>query len=111
MMRGKELSTEQMPVYHAARCCQAASLTLTASCLRGLAKICSVESKKTAGFFAAQRPAHRCPVVRTELGDSARMVLLGRLKDGGLITGVVDPQRKDDPDPYIGKRTHRDAMT
>jgi hypothetical protein len=111
MKRGQEPSTEQTPVDHAARCCQAASLSLTASRLRGLAKTCSVESEKTGGFFAAQRRMQRCPFVRTELGDSAPMLLLRHLKDGGLITGVLDPQRKDDPDPDSGERTHRDGMT
>ena len=47
----KSASTEHEAVYHAARCCQAASLSLTASRLRGLKRICSLESKKQQGFL------------------------------------------------------------
>ena len=38
------------------------------------------------------------------------MQLLGLLKGGGLIALVMHPHGKNDPDPYIGKCTHRHRM-
>jgi hypothetical protein len=47
-------SSEHEQVYHAASCCQAASLPLTARRLHDLEKVCSVEGKKTGGFASQQ---------------------------------------------------------
>ena len=44
------------------------------------------------------------------LSRSACMLLLCVLKGGRLIAVVMGPHGKDDPDPHIGKRSHRDRM-
>src|SRR6266567_3404820 len=104
---GEMLSTRHEPVYHAAHGCQAASLCLTASRLRGLFWACQVESQKTAGFFAR---LERMQGHRRHLSYSACMLLLCLLKGGRLIASVMQPHGKDDPDPHIGKGSDRHAM-
>ncbi len=85
-------STRHEKVYHAARCCQAASLPLTASRLRGLKWTCQVENKKIAGFFVRlERKQHG----QRLLGNSASMQLLCSLKGGRLIACVLMPHRVD----------------
>src|SRR5579884_2887780 len=96
-------STWHEPVYHAAHGCQAASLSLTASRLRGLFWACQVESQKTAGFLAHQE---RLPCHQRHLSRSGRMLVLCVLKDGPLIATATHPDRKDDPDPHIGQGSH-----
>ena len=44
------------------------------------------------------------------LSRSACMLLLRVLKGGHLVALVMQPHGEDDPDPYIGKRSHRHRM-
>ena len=78
-------STEHERVYHAASRCQGKRSGLTATCLRGLKKVCSVESEKTAGVFAVQRTR------LTRLQDLEGLVLRSlkviKLKEGGHLRG------------------------
>ena len=101
-------STRHEKVYHAAHGCQAASLSLTASRLRGLFWACQVENKKTAGFFVCLKrlsPDYRF------LSGSLSMVVLCSLKGRRLIAFVLKPHGVDDAHPDIGKRTHSHTMT
>ena len=97
-MKQQELSsasTEHRRVYHATRRCQAASLPLTASRWRGLKRICPVESKKTAGSFAAHQSAQDILVWWRRSGGARRMTPLSGLKDRALITDLLDPDGVD----------------
>src|SRR5260221_2401438 len=107
-MRGGEMSsTGHEPVYHAAHSCQAASLSLTTVRLRGLFWACQVEGQKNAGFLAlVDGDQYELGL----LGRWACMLLLRVLKGGRLIGEVTKPDRKDDSDPHIGKRTYRHGM-
>src|SRR2546421_4489679 len=106
--RGQEMSsTWHEPVYHAAHRCQAASLSLTAAHVRGQNETCQVESQKTAGIFAR---LERLPHQQRYLSHSAHVLVLCSLKDSRLITAVVGPHGKDDPDPHVGKRSYRYGM-
>ena len=107
----KSASTEHEAVYHAARCCQAASLSLTASRLRGLKWTCSLESKKTAGFFAAHRSEGAVGMHHVDLGCESGMSALGRLKNRRVVVGMVDPHRVDDAQPDIGQSSYGHGMT
>src|SRR6266571_7408874 len=100
---GEMLSTRHEPVYHAAHGCQAASLSLTASRLRGLFWAWPVESQKTAGVLAL---LEQDQLEARLLGSSWRVLLLRLGKNGGFITAVTEPERKDDPDPDIGECAH-----
>ena len=100
-------STWHEPVYHAAHACQAAALSLTAARLRGQNKACQVASKKTAGVFVH---VPRLPRKPRHLRCSTRMLVLCSLKDGCFIAAVLGPHGKDDPDPHIGKSSHRHRM-
>lgn len=84
-------------VYHAARGCQAASLSEAASCWRGLFWVCQGESKKTAGFLAHET---RTQSDQRQLSSAACM-LLCLLKHGGLIAGLAQPHAIDDAHPDI----------
>jgi hypothetical protein len=100
-------STGHEPVYHAAHSCQAASLSLTTVRLRGLFWACPVEGQKNAGFLAlVDGDQYELGL----LGRWACMLLLRVLKGGRLIGAVTKPDRKDDSDPPIGKRTYRHGM-
>jgi len=94
------ISTRHEPVYHAAHSCQAASLSLTASRLRGFFWACQVESQKTARFFARFDKTQRH---QKQLSSPTGVQLLGVLKGGRLIAAVMGPHRKDDANPDIGK--------
>src|ERR1700676_3074765 len=101
-------STRHEPVYHAAQGCQAASLSLTALSLRGLFWACQVESQKNGGFLAhVESDQHD----QRLLSSSARMLLLCLLKGRRLITLSMGPHCKDDPDPYVRKRSYSDSVT
>jgi len=66
-------STRHEKVYHAARCCQAASLPLTASRLRGPKWACQVE--KNGGFFvrlARKQYRQRLLVLQQHLSKNIR---------------------------------------
>src|SRR5438034_2482638 len=105
---GAMSSTGHEPVYHAAHACQAASLSLTATRLRGLKWACQVESPKNAGVLAlVERAQHELGL----LGRWACMLLLCVLTGGRLIAAATGPHRKDDPDPHVGKRSYRYRMT
>jgi hypothetical protein len=106
----KSASNEHEAVYHAARCCQAAALSLTASRLRGRKQACSLESQKTAGFLAAQGCAGVTPVPRKELCGEPGMSLLCRLKGRSVIAGMVEPHRVEDAHPPIGQGSHRHGV-
>lgn len=95
-------SREHEQVYHAASCCQAASLSLTARRLHGLKKACSGEGKNT-GRFASQRQAL--------LRHFAGMHMSGRLKSRAIIGLMRGEHGEDDPRPNIGERTDGHAMT
>src|SRR5579863_5698645 len=101
-------STRHEKVYHATQGCQAATLSLTASRLRGLFWACQVENKKTAGFFVCLKrlsPDHKC------LSGSLSMVVLCRLKGCRLIAFVLKPHSVDDAYPDVGKRAYSHTMT
>src|SRR6266568_693667 len=91
----KSASTEHEGLYHAARCCQAAALSLTASRLRGLKRLCSLESKKTAGFFAAHRSDGAVRVHQVDLSHEFGMSPLCRLKGRSFIAAMCKPHRVD----------------
>ena len=100
-------STWHEPVYHAAHACQAASLSLTATRLRGLKWACQVESQKNAGVLAlVERDQHEL----WPLSRSACVLLLCVLKGGRLIAAATGPYGKDDPHPHVSKRSDRDGM-
>src|SRR5450759_2228889 len=104
---GAMTSTRHEPVYHAAHSCQAASLSLTATRLRGLFGACHVESPKNAGFLAhGEHDQHDLE----PLSGCACMLPLCLLKGAGLIAATMEPHGKDDPDPHIGQRSYRYRM-
>src|SRR5215470_15084717 len=45
-----------------------------------------------------------------ESGRSSSMLPLRLLKNGSVIALVMHPQSKDDADPDVGKRSHRNGM-
>src|SRR5438876_2556870 len=108
--REQTTSIEHERVYHAASRCQAASLSLTATCLRGLKKACSVESEKTAGIFAVQRTRLAPLKDLGGLGSIPGMRVSCRLEDGRLVTLALEPHGEDDPQPDIGECSHGDGM-
>ncbi len=86
------LSTKHKQVYYTARCCQAASLFLTSSRVRGLFWASPVENKKTAGFSV--RPEWmKC--VQRQLRGFASILLLSSLKSAPLITRMFAPDNVD----------------
>src|SRR5579859_184025 len=101
-------STRHEKVYHATQGCQAASLSLTTSRLRGLFWACQVENKKTAGFFVGLK---RLSADRRYLSGSLRMVVLCRLKGCRFIAFVLKPHAIDDAYPDVGKRAYRHTLT
>jgi len=103
-------STEHEGVYHAARGCQAASLPLTASGLRGQKKACPVESEKTKGVFAAHKRLSPLQWMSNGSSSSTSVSLLCRLKDRRLIGLRLVPHGIDHTDPHIGESPHGDAM-
>src|SRR5438067_2008020 len=106
--RGGEMtSTRHEPVYHAAHSCQAAALSLTAACVRGLFWACQVESQKNAGFLAH---GERDQYDLEPLSGFACMLLLGLLKGGRLIALMMQPHGEDDPDPHIGQCSYCHRM-
>ena len=52
-------------------------------------------------------PLRTCQGPGVGLGCEARMLLLCLLKNGGVITLLMHPQRKDDADPHSGQCSHR----
>ena len=108
--REQTTSIEHERVYHAASRCQAASLSLTATCLRGLKKACPVESEKTAGVFAVQRTRLAPLKDLGGLGSIPGMLVSCRLEDGRLVTLALEPHGEDDPQPDIGECSHGDGM-
>ena len=103
-------STEHEGVYHTARSCQAASLPLTASGLRGQKKACSVESEKTKGGFAAHKRLLSFQWMSNCSSSPTSVLLLCRLKDCRLIRLRLLPHRIDYTDPHIGEGTHGNTM-
>ena len=81
----KGTATKHEAVYHAVSPCQAASLSLTAYCLRGLKEACSVEDKQTARFFAGKGRLASLQATAEWLGCASGMHLLCRLKDARLV--------------------------
>ncbi len=102
----KSASTEHEGVYHAARSCQAAALSLTAAHLRGLKKACSLESQKTAGFLAAQKSEGAVRAHRVDLGGEPGMSPLRRLKGRSFIAGVGEPHGVDNAYPHVRQSSH-----
>src|SRR6266487_7127066 len=94
-------------VYHAASGCQAASLSLTASRLRGFFGACQGESKKTAGVLAQETRAQHD---QRQLSSPACMLLLCLLKHGGLRAGPPLPHAVDDPHPDVCQGSHRHTV-
>src|SRR5579863_5008941 len=100
-------STRHEPVYHATHGCQAASLSLTAARWRGLKRACQVERQKHARFLPpVEDDQHPLEALRS----FTCMLVLRLLKGGSLITLSMEPQREDDPDPDVGKRTDSHGM-
>ncbi len=95
-------SSEHEHVYHAASCCQAASLSLTARHLHGLKKACSVEGKKTGGFASQGHVFLRC-------FESVK--LLCCFKRRAIIGLVRLEHSENDPSPNVRQSTNSDAMT
>src|SRR5215469_11414478 len=95
--RGGEMSpTWHKEVYHAVSGCQAATLPLTATHLRGEKKACQVESEKTAWFFAVQG-SDRARLLRDgKLGCVCGMQPLSLLKSSSLVESPVKPHGEDD---------------
>src|SRR5437899_2656023 len=97
-------------VYHAAKPCQAALLSLTRLGLRGQKKACQIERQKTGRCFAsgestcAQRSAQ-------DSSGTRGMLSSGLLKDGRLVLLSFDPHGKENSYPDIGKCTHSDTVT
>jgi hypothetical protein len=108
--REQPTSIEHERVYHAASRGLAASLSLTATCLRGLKKACPVESEKTAGVFAAQRPRLAPLKDMGGLGSIPGMLVSCRLEESRLVPLALEPYGEDDPQPDIGERSHGDGM-
>ena len=104
-------STRHEPVDHTADGCQAASLSLTAACLRGLKKACPVESEKTAWFFAAHSPNRARLLPDVELGCTLSMRPLSLLKSGRLVRSPVEPHGEDDTYPDISQGTNSHTVT
>src|SRR5690348_15978761 len=104
------ISIRHEGVYHAAKSCQAASLSLTRLGLRGQKKACRIERQKTGRCFAwrngkrAERSAQCSSGVRC-------MLLSGLLKDGRLILCSFDPHGKENAYPDVSKCTHSDTVT
>ena len=99
--RGKP-SSEHEQVYHAAACCQAASLPLTARRLHGLKNACSGEGKKTGGFAS-----HRTVLLsRFEGMESLRL-----LKGSRIIRLVELEHGEKNARPKSRQSTNGDAMT
>src|SRR6266699_2577411 len=86
------ISTWHEGVYHAAKPCQAASLSLTRLGLRGLKKACQVESQNNPGFLACIEH-DQCEL--RQLSGSACMLVLGLHKGSRLIALVMLPHGKD----------------
>jgi hypothetical protein len=100
-------STRHDQVYHAAQCCQAASLSVTALSLRGLKRTCQVESPKKARFLASVE----CDQHELEsLVGSASMLLLCAFKGRGLIRLLAFPDSIENAYPDIGQGTDGDSM-
>ncbi len=100
-------STRHEPVYHAAHSCQAAALSETSACVRGLLWACQVESPKNAGFLAH---GERDQYDLDPLSGFACMLLLCLFKGGRLIALVMQPHGEDDPDPHIGQCSYCHRM-
>ena len=94
----KRASTEHEAVYHAARGCQAAALSLTAARLRGRKKACSGEQPKTLLFLAAHRSEGAVRAHRVDLGGVPGMRPLWRPFKNGcrhsrLLGMQIEPER------------------
>src|SRR5215472_3217314 len=97
-------------VYHAARWCQATSLSLTPPHVHGHGSVCPVEGKKPALGFAAQPRGEVTRGVQRESGYTPGMSLLCSLKGGWLVTRLLAPHRIQNSDPDIRECAHSDAM-
>src|SRR5579875_3508205 len=64
------LSMRHEAVYHAARWYQAASLSLTPPCLRGVKEACPIERQKTGSCFASKTLSENRNFVKNELSTS-----------------------------------------
>ncbi len=98
----REHEHEHEQVYHAASCCQAASLSLTARRLHGLVKACSIEGKKIGGFASQNTEP---------LSSFDGVKRLSRLKDSRNIGLVCAQHGEDDPHPHVRQGTDCDTMT
>jgi hypothetical protein len=87
------LSIRRVQVYHAAHPCQAASLSLTRSRLRGQQLARLIEAEKTVLFFRCWAAAlcffDRAPC----LGGRTSVCVLSGLEGRRLITFVLEPHR------------------
>ena len=95
-MKRRHAFTEQKAVYHAASCCQAASLPLTPRHSHDWAKACSVQGKKTVHFASQAGMSLSC---------SWGMAVLRFLEDSCIIARLLVPHGKDDSHPHDGKST------
>src|SRR5438105_15207918 len=100
-------STWHEEVYHAALGCQAASLSLTAQRWHGLKKACQVEGQKTGCCFPCEGSTRTAWAQAAELGSVFCVETLCRFKGAGLISLLLVPHGKNNPDPQVGKRTYR----
>src|SRR6266496_121264 len=94
-------STEHEKVYHAASRCQAASLSLTARCLHGLKRACSVEGKKTGGFASKKK---------VPLSGFDGVELPGRFKGIRNIQLGGGEHGENDSCPNVREGTHSHTM-
>ena len=102
-MKRKNLSIRHEVVYHAAVCCQAASLSLTVDSLRGLKKTCLIERQKIGCGFASHPNAQGVRRSASCLGYSTSMTALSGYKDASIIGFLLDPHREQDSHPDISQ--------
>ena len=96
-------SIRRVQAYHAAHPCQAASLSLTRSRLRGQLLARLIEAEKTALFFRCWRPEWCSSGQSARLGSRTGMSPLSGLKDRPLIALVLEPHAIDDSHPDVGQ--------
>jgi hypothetical protein len=100
------LTSRHKAVYHAALGCQAASLSLTSQCLRGVKEACPIERQKTGCCFASEMEQRLMWRGESWVCRSVRMEALSCFKGGALVGFLLAPHGKEHAHPHICQRAN-----